>query len=403
MYKPAKSWTEQLSPWVTVGLCSMLLAMGLVATKMVVDVTHTADLRAASYRRLSALRQVLSLLKDAEGGARAYVITGRDEYLEPDADLRDELQRRLTELRQLTADDAQQSTYARVLDSIARDKLEEIEQTIAARRAGGFEAAARRLDTDPGRRLMAAMHTVAGAMERADLEILDTRVTQYARERTESLIALWMLTGIASFGTMTAAWQLTRDIRRLRSKEHDLQFEASHDALTGLHNRRRFEEALREAITSAPASAARFALVMGDLDRFKEVNDTLGHQAGDQVLQVVAARLRDGFRDIDTVARVGGEEFAALLRGLDAGAAWQAAERARESIASAPINLTGVYRGRTVAITISMGLALFPEDGVSDTALIDAADRALYAAKEAGRNRVVGTPAVARYVGARAA
>jgi diguanylate cyclase (GGDEF)-like protein len=401
MEKPAKSWTEQLSPWVTVGLCSMLLAMGLLSTKMVLDVTRTADLRAASYRRLFAVRQVISLLNEAEGGERAYVITRRDEFLQPYTEARDELDSRLSELRQLTSDDPRQATYARVLESLARDQLEQMRATIAAPRADAFEAAARLVDSERDRQLIAAVRTVAAVMEHAELEMLKMRIAQFERERTESLIALWTLTGIAFFGTTAAAWQLTRDLRRLRSKEYALQFEASHDALTGLYNRRGFEQALREA--SAPSPPVPFALVMADLDRFKQVNDTLGHRAGDQVLQVVAARLRDGFRDIDTVARVGGEEFAVLLRALDAGAAWQVAERVRESIAAQPINLTGVYKGRTVTITISMGLALFPEDGTSETMLMDAADRAMYAAKEAGRNRMLAAGAAARLAGVRAA
>src|SRR5215510_506607 len=130
MFKSAKSWTEHLSPWVTVGLCGMLLAMALVYTKMVLDVTHTADLRAASYRRLSALRHVLSVLTDAEVGERAYVITGRDEDLQPYVDAREELHRGFTELRELTADDVRYQTFTRVLESIVQDQLEEIGQTI---------------------------------------------------------------------------------------------------------------------------------------------------------------------------------------------------------------------------------------------------------------------------------
>jgi diguanylate cyclase (GGDEF)-like protein len=396
-----KSWTEQLSPWVTVGLCGMLLAMGLLSTKMVVDVTRAADLRAASYRRLSAVRQVISLLNDAEGGKRAYVITRRDEFLRPYTEARNELDSRLSELRRLTSDDPRQATYARVLESLARDQLEQMREAIAAPPAAAVETAARLVDSERDRQLIAAVRTVTGAMEHADLEMLKMRIAQFDRQRTESLITLWTLTGIAFFGTAAAAWQLTRDMRRLRRKEGVLQFEASHDALTGLYNRRRFEQALREASTSSPP--VPFALVIADLDRFKQVNDTLGHPAGDQVLQVVAARLRDGFRDIDTVARMGGEEFAVLLRGLDASAAWQVADRVRESIAAQPINLTGANKGRTVAITISMGLALFPEDGSSETMLIDAADGAMYAAKEAGRNRTLAAGAAARPSGVRAA
>jgi diguanylate cyclase (GGDEF)-like protein len=389
MYNVGKLWTEHLSPWVTVGLLSILLTMGLISTKMVIDVTRTADLRATSYSRLSALRQVLSLLREAESGTRAYVITGRDEYLQPYSNARDELTVRITELRRLANDDVQQTTYTRVLEANARDQLDELKRTITARREAGFEAAARRVDSDRSHRLMVAMRTVGAVMEQADIDMLSARVAQFNKQRLYSLAALWTLTGIAFFGTSAAAWQLRRDIRRLRRSEHALEFEAAHDPLTGLQNRRRFEELLHEAITPTASEPAPFALVVADLDHFKAVNDSLGHQAGDQVLQVVAARMRDGFRDIDTVSRVGGEEFAALLRGLDTAAGCQAAERVRESISAEAINLTGAYKGCTVPITISMGVAAFPDDGTSESALLQAADRALYRAKNAGRNQVL--------------
>jgi diguanylate cyclase (GGDEF)-like protein len=384
-----KLWTEHLSPWVTVGLLSILLTMGLISTMMVIDVTRTAELRATSNSRLSALRQVLSLLREAESGTRAYVITGHEEYLPSYANIPNELTVRLTELRRLTLDDPQQTTYTRVLESIAREQLDQLQSTAAARRDTGFEAAARQVDSERGRRLMVALRTVAAAMEEADINMLSARITRFNMQRLHSLIALWTLTGIAFFGTSAAAWQLRRDIRRLRRQEHVLEFEATHDPLTRLQNRRRFEIELRQALAPTASGPAPFALVVADLDHFKAVNDTLGHQAGDQVLQVVAARMRDGFRDVDTLARVGGEEFAALLRGLDAAGACQVAERVRENIAAAPINLTGAHKGRMVRITISIGVAAFPDDGTTDSALFQAADGALYEAKNAGRNRVM--------------
>jgi len=373
--------------------------MGLVSTKMVLDVTRTADLRATSYSRLSALRQVLSWLKDAQSGARAFVITGREEYLQPYGHPRDELNVRLIELRELTADDAQQTTYTRVLESIAREQLDKLERAVAARRNSGFEAAAHQIDSDHGQHLMVAMQTVAAAMEQADLEMLHTRLEQFRNQRRDSLIALWTLIVIALVATSAAARQLRRDIRRLWRNEHVLKFAATHDPLTGLLNRRAFEQALEEAIaqnTGTPASA--FALVVADLDYFKDINDRLGHQAGDQVLSVVAARLRDGFRDVDVVARVGGEEFASLLRGLDLVAAVQIAERVRDNVAATPINLSGTHKGTTVPITISLGVAAFPQDGNSGAGLFHAADQALYKAKNAGRNRVMSAPREAQPV-----
>lgn len=388
MQSASKLWTEHLSPWVTVGLLSLLLTMALVATSMVVGVTQAADARALSIGRLSALRQVLSLIAEAQADADGYVISGDAQMLTSYADARSQLTSRLIELRRLTADDSQQATYAHVLESIALDRLDTMQRQTAARRAGNWREATREVGSERSQRLRVAMRNVAVVMESAELGVIGSRVEHFNRQRVRSLRALWSLTAVAFFGTAGAAWQLRRDLRRLRTHEHVLQIAASHDSLTGLTNRRSFEEALGQAL-SQTAGEARFALLMADLDHFKDVNDTLGHQAGDEVLRVVATRLREALRDVDSVARIGGEEFAALMRGLDASAAHLAAERVRDSIGDAPIVLRTSHPGESVRITVSIGLAIYPDDGLTAASLLESADHALYAAKQSGRNRVV--------------
>jgi diguanylate cyclase (GGDEF)-like protein len=388
MHNGSKLWTEHLSPWVTVGLLSLLLTMAIVATSMVVGVTQAADARALSIGRLSALRQVLSLIAEAQADADGYVISGDAQMLASYAGARAQLTGRLIDLRRLTADDSQQTTYAHVLESVALDRLDAMQRQIDARRAGNWKDATREVGSERSQRLRLAMRNVAAVMESAELDVIGSRVEQFNRQRTRSLRALWSLTAVAFFGTAGAAWQLRRDLRRLRTHEHVLQIAATHDALTGLSNRRSFEEALAQALSKA-GGESRFALLMADLDHFKDVNDTLGHQAGDEVLRVVAARLREALRDVDAVARIGGEEFAALLRGLDASAARLAAERVRDSIGDAPIVLRDSHPGKSLRITVSVGLALYPEDGATLASLLESADRALYAAKQSGRNRVM--------------
>ena len=158
---------------------------------------------------------------------------------------------------------------------------------------------------------------------------------------------------------------------------------ARRDPLTGLANRRALEEALAREVGRAARDGAPLAVVALDVDHFKRVNDAHGHAAGDAVLAAVAARAAEALRAGDLLARIGGEEFAALLPGATLEAAAEVAERVRARIGAAPVP-AGEAR---LAVTVSAGVAaLAPaEDGA---ALLARADARLYAAKRAGRDRV---------------
>jgi len=160
---------------------------------------------------------------------------------------------------------------------------------------------------------------------------------------------------------------------------------ARSDALTGLANRRAFDEALDREVARAERSGAPLALLALDLDRFKAVNDRYGHAAGDAALVAAAARARAALREGDLLARVGGEELAALLPGAGLEAALEVGERVRAAVASAPIEGPGA----SFRVTVSVGVAVLAA-GESGVALRARADDRLYAAKRGGRDRVVG-------------
>ncbi|MFC7531110.1 diguanylate cyclase [Actinoplanes sp. GCM10030250] len=156
------------------------------------------------------------------------------------------------------------------------------------------------------------------------------------------------------------------------------------DGLTGLRSRRFFEESLRSEGARAGRNHAPLSMLLLDIDHFKNINDTHGHNGGDRVLVEVTHRLRELVRPGDVVARYGGEEFAVLLPNTGPAAAREIAERVRRGVSSAPI---AVADSRTARVTVSVGIAGMPGTATTDE-LVLAADRALYAAKNAGRNQV---------------
>lgn len=176
---------------------------------------------------------------------------------------------------------------------------------------------------------------------------------------------------------------LFRDISSRRQQEKALQRRAMLDALTGLSNRAEFNHQLVERIAAANRSETSLALLYLDLDRFKAINDSRGHHAGDQVLQAVAQRLRDCLRGSDLVARLGGDEFAIVLQGSDP---HRAASRVAGKILQALTKEIGLDDGGAVQTGISIGIALYPDDSTHADELLRSADQAMYQAKGGGRN-----------------
>jgi len=185
---------------------------------------------------------------------------------------------------------------------------------------------------------------------------------------------------------LDGGWVATyEDISDRRRTEARISFMAHHDALTSLPNRVLFREHLEYALTNARRGTdGGFAVFCLDLDRFKDVNDTLGHHVGDMLLEVVAQRLRECVRGSDTVARLGGDEFAILQVGSDQPAAAEALAGRLTTAIAAPYDLAG----HRVHVSVSGGITLCPDDGSSSERLLKNADMALYQAKGDGRSHI---------------
>lgn len=187
---------------------------------------------------------------------------------------------------------------------------------------------------------------------------------------------------------VTTAEQISLAIANIKLRE-TLRFLSIRDPLTGLYNRRYLEETLQGEILRAVRNHSTFALIMIDIDHFKRFNDTNGHEAGDTILSHIGKLFQDRVRGSDMVCRFGGEEFIMVLYDSNTEAAKAFSERLRISVHHLSIKY-GI--GNIGAITISQGIAMFPKNGTSPKMLIEEADKALYKAKAAGRDRVFFAP-----------
>jgi diguanylate cyclase (GGDEF)-like protein len=230
------------------------------------------------------------------------------------------------------------------------------------------------------RALAAALRTMLARLGQKQIELeaanqtLETRVA----ERTEELTR-----------TNRSLAEEVAERRRVEAEREgligQLKQMAETDFLTGVLNRRSFYSAAERELSAARRYVRRLAVVMLDIDHFKTINDTHGHQVGDEVLKAVAAICRAQCRDSDFLARYGGEEFVLLLRETHAGEALEAAERLRAAVAAHPVEAGGI----TVSVTASFGVAAAGPETAGIDQLVAAADAALYRAKAEGRDRVV--------------
>jgi diguanylate cyclase (GGDEF)-like protein len=234
------------------------------------------------------------------------------------------------------------------------------------------------------------VHVYDAAPVEAVLEVYNDVTDQVtAAQRSQSIIlaavlgAMGLVYGVVQLILVRYQRLVRAQERERAAQEERIRHQAYHDALTGLPNRASFTEHLEEAMKRAKRANWPLALLFLDLDLFKRVNDSLGHDAGDRLLRVAAERIRRAVREADMLFRMGGDEFTVLLedvRGPEEAA--MVASRVIEGIAE-PLQL----QHHEIAVTASIGIALYPRDDVVGERLVKSADTAMYRAKELGRNR----------------
>ncbi len=240
-------------------------------------------------------------------------------------------------------------TAARLRDVVDNEDVQMLEQALA------------RLGDAPGARESVTVRMIKSVTQTAWVELRLIR------------------DGAASGGVLVAG----RDLTEPRRREEELERAAAHDALTGLPNRALLSARIEQALAQKHRGGRGFALAVADLDGFKRINDSLGHAVGDALLRLVAERLKAELRGVDTVARVGGDEFVLVLPEIETpDQADGLARRLTESM-----QLPFLVGDHTLFVTISLGFALHPEHAQDADSLMHCADAALYRAKDLGRNR----------------
>ena len=246
--------------------------------------------------------------------------------------------------------------------------LESRPQTVANRVHGGVPAGK-----------VFEVNRLMGAIE---VQLPLDRVAAMARDHSQ--VALLSVLLLALGGMLCIGYFVYADVSRARALNHELAWQASHDALTGLINRRHFERKLGQALEDAQVDASRHALMFLDLDQFKVVNDTSGHTAGDELLRQLGALLKSQLRANDTLGRLGGDEFGVLVAHCDLPKAREIAEKLRQVVAGFRFS----WGNRLFETGVSIGLVPIDAQSKSVAQLMSAADVACYAAKEGGRNRI---------------
>lgn len=327
----------------------------------------------------------LQSIIDAETGQRGFLLTGSEEYLEPLRTGVAALHSREEALRRFSNGHPRLRASLAALFLLRREKVAELEKTVALMKSGDRTAALRIVDRGEGARLMGQIRRRVARIEdrqeanmRESSAMSESRADRTVRGLVAFLLLFLLLLAVFSF----LFFRFAREHRTLLAL---LGREAGVDALTGLPNRNFLMGMLELSMARAARGERSLGLLFHDLDGFKEINDRLGHAAGDRVLIEVAARFSRTVRPGDLVARLGGDEFVVLMP--DMSGPEEAGDLASRQIGS--LESPVMVSPREVSVSSSVGIAIFPEDGTTPKDLLSSADRAMYRAKARGSGQIV--------------
>jgi diguanylate cyclase (GGDEF)-like protein len=345
---------------------------------------------------VDALQSYLSAVEDAETGQRGFLLTGNEKYLAPYDAAEAGITNRLNQLSDLAKDDAANMKSTEQLKALTAAKFAELELSIQKRRESGLAAALAVVNTDKGNDEMAAIRKIVAEIDQKvrrrqalSEDNYNDSVFRTELSFTAAFVCQMVLLLILSFTVQgdlkyraKAQAELQDHRRRLALALDNEKSLSRSDYLTGLANRRAFEESFDMECKRSRRYNRPLTLVYMDLDNFKQVNDGQGHQTGDEVLVAVAASLRTNLRGTDCVARIGGDEFAILLPETDEHAA-QIIMRKLDAV------LQTLLTTKNWPIGFSFGVVTFPVPLDSLDTMLQRADKLMYDAKQGGKGAML--------------
>jgi diguanylate cyclase (GGDEF)-like protein len=362
------------------GVAFAILAVNaLVDYRSFVTLTDATDSVQDGLQTRDLLKGIRSAVAASETGQRNYILTENKDHLESSLDLLKSARMSLNELLEAVNRDPQEVDKARQLQSLLAARVAQFEGALEPLTQKKKAAALQVLTSAEGRQILERADEVFAQLNESQGALFERRIRELQQSARFALVTFYIATfcGLVLLGLLY--YLVYRDIAERRRAEEKLRVVATHDPLTALPNRTLLHERLSHALAKAQHYDRHLAVLFVDLDRFKNINDTLGHEAGDLLLQMAAQRMGDCLRGTDTMARQGGDEFVVLMDELtDAGPAAGVSQRILDAMGK-PFNVDG----QDVHLTASIGISVFPEDG---RALLKNADIAMYCAKDKGRN-----------------
>lgn len=340
-------------------------------------VAHTHDV-------LTELEATATDVTEAETELRGFLLTDQESYLAPYSAGLSEARGRLRTVRQLTAGSPRQQARIDKLEPLILHRLDLLEALQKIGHDQGFEAARRILTFDRGPEYMLEIRRGIQEMEREEQDNLASR---FAQQESSSRRLQWMVLlscGAALFLLCVSLAVVFHDMSAVEAAFHRVKYHVAHDALTGLASRHSLLVQLGFAIGHAARSGEPLAVCVCDIDRFKSINDTHGHAAGDEILTAFGKLVGAGIRAGDMAGRLGGDEFCIILPNTSSEQAGLLIERLRERWERLEYHSPD---SGALSATASFGVAQYRGEK-SAKALLEAADKALYCAKGEGRNRI---------------
>lgn len=355
-------------------IACLCIAATLGFYQHVTTVRAGTDNLIASNLRARHLVQLLTLVQNAETGQRGYLLTGRDEYLQPYVQANSQVDQSLLTLQKdYTHNDFAKQVIISIEQQV-RAKFTEMKSAIEARQREGLEAALSIVQQDTGKRLMDAVHTDVGHLLEAERTAIDrSALWQRDAAKRDATFWVWMAPMIL-LPVASCLLFAFRDARRGRREGARLAHASSHDPLTGLLNRSALLDQLDAALLRR---SSEVGLLYLDLNDFKAVNDSLGHAVGDRLLIAAAQCLRETLRPVDAIARIGGDEFVVVVERCSSPAFLLTLAK-RVEVALEAIRLPELGSRR---IGGSVGIAHSAEDASSAARLLEVADTAMYKRK----------------------